>query len=399
MTTTTKEISQKSRLLGSTAHYTFLRDFMVMNLFGIANGFGKYYPNVKIAYSFKTNYLKAAIETASDMHCMAEVVSPYELEYARKTGLFRDNEIVYNGVIPDPAGKFEIAAAGGIVNVDNIDEYHALSAIAEENGIEIGIGVRVNFDIGNDIYSRFGMDVEGHEYSKTIREIQNDKFIRLNGLHCHIGTSRPVKYWRNKISKMLSAAQGLDLKYIDLGGGMYGPMQAELASQFTDYASSFDEYGDAVGKAMRKAFPNADVTLILEPGTAAVGNAFVLDATVVNIKEARGETFITLNCNSNHIGMLCECRDIPMTVFHDGKEPVEVKDATVVGNTCLEFDYIKKRFSGSIAVGDTVRFCNVGAYSLSESRQFIVPRLAVLDIEGNVLKKAEGFIEMLGSYI
>lgn len=397
MDMTTTETLQKSTLRDSTAHYVFDSKLMHRNIFALFNEFSSRYSNFQIGYSFKTNYLRAMCETAIEFHCMAEVVSPWELEYART--ITNDKNIIYNGVIPDPERKFEIAAAGGIVNVDNIDEYRMLSHLAAANGIEIKIGVRVTFGIDNGVQSRFGIDINGTEFRVLMENAKQDSFVSVVGFHCHIGSSRPVKYWIKKAETMVRLAKIYNAEYIDLGGGLYGPMPNELAMQFPEYPESFAAYAIGICRIMKKAFPDESVRLILEPGTALVGNTMVLVAEVVNIKIANGRQYVTLNCNSNHAGFLCDCKEVPVEVVPKGKNtPVHVEKGYLVGNTCLEFDYLRKDFTGDIAVGDEVIFKNVGAYSLSSSRQFIVPRLSTYDTEGHLLMNAETYDDMFHNY-
>ena len=393
MDITTSETLHRSSLRGSTACYVFDRRLMQMNILSMFNEFASRYSNFRLGYSFKTNYLRAVCETAIDFRCMAEVVSPYELEYART--LTNDSNIIYNGVIPDPEGKIEVAAAGGIVNVDNLEEYRMLSELACGRGTEIKIGVRVTFDIGNGMKSRFGIDITGNDFNTLLDEVKSDSFVSIAGFHCHIGSSRPVKYWVQKAETMARLAKEYDVKYIDLGGGMYGPMPDELARQFPEYPDSYAAYAREICRVMKKTFPKEDVRLILEPGTALVGNTMVLVSEAVNIKTANGRQYVTLNCNSNHAGFLCDCKNIPVEVIQNGNdESVHIENGYLAGNTCLEFDYLRKDFTGDIAVGDTVVIKNVGAYSFSSSRQFIVPRLATYDAEGNLLMEAETYADM-----
>ncbi len=254
-----------------------------------------------------------------------------------------------------------------------------MKAVAENSKTKIHLGVRVNFPVGNGLVSRFGMDVDGEDFAKSMELIEKSSYLSFSGFHCHIGTSRPVVYWAEKADRMIEIAKKFDAKYIDLGGGAYGPMPEELAKQFNGYAS-FEQYAETVCNKMNDAFPNHDVQLILEPGTAIVGNAMDALAHVTDIKKVRGTTYITVDICSNHLGMICECRDIPAEIIGDDNGKGEyVTNATIAGCTCLEFDYIKKGFEGKVSIGDIIIFKNVGAYSISASRQFIVPRLAVVD--------------------
>lgn len=400
MTTTTNVTSHESTLNDNAAYYVFHSDRLEKNIDSMKRAFTKLYENFQIAYSFKTNYLKRICRIIAANDCMAEVVSPYEFKYALGLGCFKPSKVVYNGVIPDPHAKYGVAACGGIVNVDNYGEYKMLSDLAKMNRTKIAIGVRVNFPIGNSLVSRFGVDIEGAEFSELMAAIDMDPYVTLKGFHCHIGTSRPAKYWREKAEVMVSLAKKHDVEYLDFGGGMYGPMIHELADQFTDYAASFDDYAEAVCPVMKEAFPDERVKLIVEPGTALVGNTMDLYAHVTDIKDVRGKKYVTLDTCSNHLGMICECRVIPMHVINPNTDLEPLHDACISGCTCLEFDYIRKSFDGHINVGDVVVFENVGAYSIGASRQFIVPRPAVICADtGAILRPAETADDMFCNYL
>ena len=401
MDTTMTEILARLTLSDDPAAYYFSFPTLENNLSSLSTAFKSLYPAFFIAYSFKTNYLKSICEKILDSGHMAEVVSPAEYDYARSLG-FPTNRIVYNGVIPDSEEKFMLASHGGYVNVDNIGEYNELAGMAYDRHRPIEIGIRVNVDVDNGLISRFGVDTSSTEFIEIMRAIQINPYVKFRGFQTHIGTSRQLKYWKNKIDVMVWLAKEHGAKYIDLGGSLFGRMPDELSCQFSGYVGSFDEYAAVVATKMAQEFPDHDVDLILEPGTALVGNTMCVAAKVTNIKHVRGQTFVTVGCGSNHIGMLCECRDIPAHVFHNPhiqEERIDVKNAIIAGPTCLEFDYIKKGFSGSLLPGDIIVFANCGAYSLSASRQFIVPRLPVYNAEnGLLIMRGEVSADMLGKY-
>lgn len=397
---TTSAISQLLTSRGSEAAYLFDREALTRNHDSLSKAFLSAYGNFRIAYSFKTNYLREICLTLKGLGVMAEVVSPAELHYADRLG-FTPDQTVYNGVIPDVPGKFRIAAAGGYVNVDNLPEYAELSKFAEAHEKPIRIGVRVNIDIGNGLTSRFGLDVTGDDFQALMESLENDPYVSLAGFHCHIGTSRPVRYWETKAKKMIELCRKYGASYIDLGGGMFGPMPKELADQFTEYEGTFKAYAGVTARLMKEAFPDERVPLIVEPGTALVGDAMSVVAVVTDVKSVRGVTYVTVNCCSNQAGFICDCKDISLTVFRTGKGPRHaVENGVIAGNTCLEFDYLRKGASGEFGIGDAVVFRNLGAYSLSCSRQFIVPRLGVYDMNSlECLREPETPEDMFRNYL
>ena len=148
------------------------------NITDFIAAFRKYYPNYNIGYSFKTNYYGEFINVVKEVGGYAEVVSPSEYQMARNYG-FDYSQIIYNGVIPDLDDKMRCANHGGIVNVDNVCELGSLIGICTA---PLAIGVRLNFDIGNGVVSRFGIDVDSKGYQEII-ELQRRGLIRVKCVH------------------------------------------------------------------------------------------------------------------------------------------------------------------------------------------------------------------------
>ncbi len=401
MITTTSETSHALPSNGK-AYYIFYISRLIDNYHAIQNAYRSKYRNFTIAYSFKTNYLKEICDTIHGLGAFAEVVSPQEYEYAVRLG-FSPYNIIYNGVIPDPVMKNVVATSGGIINIDNVHEFDEIQQIAHARDQKIVLGVRVNFPISNKLKSRFGIDIFSEEFDALMIRIMEDPLIEFGGFQCHIGQARPASYWGEKATIMAVLAQKYGAKYIDLGGGMYGPMPDELAKQFPDYTGSFDDYAKEVCSIMKRAFPDESVKLIIEPGTALVGNTMDLMTTITDIKQVAGKTYITVNAASNHLGVIADIKDLPVEVkeynLDAGEARIVVEDAVIAGCTCLEFDYLARHYTGSVAIGDVMAFENVGAYSIGASRQFIVPRPAVYAEDmTTVLRPAEGYRDMFYLY-
>lgn len=386
----------ESKLIDNTAKYILNLEKVEKNIGSIKHAFESRYSNFQLSYSFKTNYVGAIIDSVKRLGGYAEVVSPFEYNFAKMN--FDDNEIIYNGPIPSET-KLSAASNGAMVNVDDIYEMKRLISLADRKKIskKIGIGIRVTFDIGNGVVSRFGTNKDSKDFQELVEMIRkSDKFF-LNGFHCHIGCSRALKFWKAKAEIMVDLAKQYHVSYIDLGGGMFGHMPDELSKQFDGYVGDVNDYADVICSVMNKAFPSHEVKLIIEPGTAIVGDTMDVESHVTSIKRNMDRTFITVDCAGSDIGFICDVKDLPIVVIHEGKsETVHVDNATIAGNTCLEFDYIKKGFTGDIAVGDTIIFTNVGAYSINNARQFITPRLGVYGTDGTEYKKAGSYISMFG---
>lgn len=379
MTTTISGISHLLGSKGNAAIYIFNRNRLIDNYEAITAAFTAKYTNFKIAYSFKTNYLKEIVTTVQSLGALAEVVSPYELQYAQALK-FAPSATVYNGVIPDLEHKYYIAANHGIVNIDCYEEFAALLERAEKRHELIRLGLRVSLDVGNGVNSRFGVDPDGEEFQKIMQEIRDGRYVELDGFQCHIGAARPVRYWKEKTLKLIDLLQKYGGHYADFSGVMFGPMPESLAKQFSDYPASFQPYAEVTAGLLKEAFPDERVKMIVEPGTALVGNTMDVLASVKSIKVIRGMAYITVDCCLNQLGLICNYKDIPFEIIQNGdRQRIRLENATIVGNTCIEYDYIRKGMIGELGVGDFIRFENLGAYSISTSRSFIVPPLDVVD--------------------
>lgn len=384
------------------AYYLFDRHGFSRNVTELLGAFRRFYNNFEIAYSFKTNYLKAACDAILSLGCRAEVVSPFEYEYAKRLG-FPDRRIIFNGVIPCDV-KYSVLRAGGMVNVDCLDEYLRLESLAEREEARISVGVRVNFNV-DGATSRFGVDLTGDDFKTIIRRVARSRFVSLGGFHHHLHGKRGVRHWKRRASALTSMAKEYGARYLDLGGGMWGKMPESLSEQFAEKPNAYEEYGKAIGGMFAEAFPDASVKLLIEPGIGLVGNVMECVSHVVGIKSIRGKQYVQLdidgadtafdyNCDANRIRK-------PFRILRTGNgSPVRLTGADFVGTTCTEIDTLVRDFDGELSVGDTVVFENVGAYSLVTSRQFITPRLGVYDAHSmERLREPETAEDMFKKYL
>ncbi|MCC4821136.1 decarboxylase, partial [Vibrio lentus] len=94
-------------------------------------------------------------------------------------------------------------------------------------------------------------------------------------------------------------------------------------------------------------------TLILEPGSAIVGDTVKFVSKIIDIKSVRGE-FIAMSSGSKfNIGLLSSSVNMPIEVF--SKEQGEYfSDIDISGFTCIESDYLYKGYNGPLSKDDYV---------------------------------------------
>lgn len=204
------------------------------NFTELKNSFAAIYPNINIAYSYKTNYTPKLCDIVNKMNGYAEVVSEMELEIALRVGVPYDR-IIWNGPIKNPSVVKNYLLAGGTINIDSIEETEYIRNIAQKHPDSIlCVGIRCNFDVGDSVVSRFGFDTEGEDFMNTIKFVRDTRNIRFRSLQCHFA-KRQIEYWPARAKGMISLVDKLDIipETIDIGGGMFGKMDESLKAQFS----------------------------------------------------------------------------------------------------------------------------------------------------------------------
>ena len=379
--------------------YVFDEEAFIDNYCAFEHCFSSLYDNYKISYSYKTNYAPYICKIVKRMGGYAEVVSDMELEIARSVG-YEYSHIVYNGPSKGALSQIHLIN-GGILNVDNFEELSKICNFAETMpNQKLKIGFRVNIDIGQGFVSRFGIDES--DLPQAFEMVNACNNLSVSGIHCHIGRSRTIQAWQNRVKRMLEIADKYFVKppeYISLGSGMFGIMDDSLGNQFDKNRPTFSQYAEVVAKAFAEHYQNSPKpVLFTEPGTTLVNKYIDFIAQIESIKNIKGKTFIVFNCSKHNLGEICELKQLPITIVSSGNTPQKVSKADFVGYTCLEHDVMYRDFNGEIAVGDYIVFGNVGGYSNVSKPPFIRPNCAMVSSMGAAIKRKETVKEILCTY-
>ena len=360
--------------------YIFEEDSFIDNYKRFEKTFKNIYSKYQIGYSFKTNYTPYICKIVKKLGGYAEVVSKMEYNLAKSLG-YDDSKIIFNGPCK---GIYPNC----ILNVDSLEE------ILKTGSNKIGL--RVNIDVGQNFISRFGID--SNELDKAF-EIAGDRIV---GLHCHISQARSIDAWKKRAEIMLDLVdkyfKNRKLEYVDLGSGMYGNMDEELKSQFSN-VPSYEDYADVVAGMFANHFKGDEKPILFtEPGTTLINKYIKFVSKVESIKHIKGKTFVVLTASKHNLGEICELKKLPLEIIHNGNELEKIENGDLVGYTCLEHDVMYKDFTGELAVGDIVIFNNVGGYSLVSKPPFIRPNCPMFTNSGLVIKRQETNEEIFATY-
>ncbi len=372
------------------------------NFIELRETFRKIYPNFNIAYSYKTNYTPKFCKIVNELGGYAEVVSEMELEIALRVGV-KPNRIIWNGPIKNPKKLEEFLVAGGTDNIDSVEELEVVKNIAERHPDKtLNLGIRCNYEVNDGVVSRFGFDVDSEGFKKVLAFVTSTPNVHFINFQCHFA-KRQIEYWPARAKGMVELIDRLGIipERIDIGGGLFGKMADSLKAQFTNEIPDYQTYADAAARVFAEYFADKDVKpeLLIEPGSAVVGDCMKFVGTVKTIKNIRGKWFATILGSQKNISMTGI--NPPMEVIAMGGEQKEYENMDIVGFTCIEGDVLYHNYNGKLAHEDAIVISNCGSYSLVMKPPFILPNFPVLDIceeKTEVIKRGEVFDDLFHTF-
>lgn len=340
------------------------------NLQCAADAVQTYWKNTIIGYSYKTNSLPWLISYLKSKGVYAEVVSEAEYRLAQAIGYVGDH-ILFNGPIKPRAIFLEAMQQGSIVNIDSAQELLYLEELSHDR--QYSVGIRVNFDLetacpdqttSGAAGGRFGFSFETGALGEAIEKIQSFPHVKLAGLHMHVSSkTRSLEVYRtlSQMACTVSRQYGLDLEYVDIGGGFFGGLPTK---------PSFSDYLSVISGELEKQFDQNKVTLILEPGAALVASAFSYICTVTDVKDTKIDRFVVTNGSRIHVDPIMhkESYFYELDTSNESKFPHQ----TICGFTCMENDRLFELSDQTeLSVGDHIILDKVGSYTLCLAPLFI----------------------------
>lgn len=366
-------------------------------------------PKVRIAWSYKTNYLGAICKVFHREGAWAEVVSEFEYDKAMALGV-PPSHVHFNGPFKPEAVLERVLPAGTIVHLDHYDELTAAERVAERHGIEPGVAIRINMAVSSvPAWSRFGFNLESGQAREVVRRIIAGGKLRLVGLHCHMGTFilEPAAYEQaaRKLATFANELRdeyGVELDFIDVGGGFasHNTLKAQYlpGEQATPPIARYIEHL-AEGLSVLDVPPRSMPTLVMENGRALVDDAGYLVTTVLankRLPDDRRGVVLDVGVNQLFTSFWYDHEVVPAQAFRGLPEPT-----VLYGPLCMNIDVLRESLVfPPLHVGDRLVFKNVGAYNVTQWMQFITYRPAVVmvsrDGEHGLIRRAETLQDVAG---
>jgi len=354
-----------------------------------------------VCFSAKANSNIAILKILADEGSGVDIVSGGELYRALKAGC-APGKIVYSGV-GKREDEIDYAISKEILmfNVESSQELDTINARAAALGKRVRISLRVNPDVDPQTHphistglkeNKFGIDIERSldEYRKA-RKLKN---IDIVGVDCHIGSQitrlSPFIDTLDRLAKLINLLRddGIEISYLDLGGGLGITYNEETPPHPTDYAKAIKERAKAL-----------NCILIFEPGRVIAGNAGILVTRVLYTKEKDDKNFIIVDAGMNDL-----MRPSLYDSYHSVKSVTRrERDETVsdiVGPICESGDFlVKDRMVERYERDELIAVMSSGAYGFSMSSNYNsrprIPEVLVKDDRYYIIKKRETYEDII----
>src|SRR5271165_1944964 len=363
--------------------------------------------NALVFYAMKANSNQAVIATLARLGAGMDVVSEGELRRARAAGV-PGNRIIFSGV-----GKTHAEMALGLdeeilcFNVESEPELEALSALASARGATAPIAIRVNPDVDARTHAKISTGKAENKFGVPISRAR-EVYVRaralpglaIRGVDMHIGSQiTDLEPFDNAFALLAEfvcvlRGDGHTIEHVDLGGGLGIPYRAD-----NNPPPFPQQYAEIVGRRTRPL----DCRIFLEPGRLIVGNAGVLVASVIFVKEGEAKSFVIVDAAMNDLvrPTLYEAHHDILPVKASAPRAAEMMRADVVGPVCESGDYLAlDRFMPRVAAGDLVAVMSAGAYGAVQAGTYnsrlLVPEVLVHGADFATIRRRPTFEELIG---
>jgi diaminopimelate decarboxylase len=376
----------------------------------------------EVFYSYKTNPVPGVLSLIHARGIGAEVISHYELWLARQLGV-PPERIVFNGPAKSRAAIREAVEAGiQLLNLNHREEIPVVSGVAQQVGRRVRVGIRVS--VGQGWAAQFGVPLEGGQALAAYEEALRTPGLEVVGLHVHRGGMvRTREELQTFVQSVLAVVEllhqrlRLTLEVVNFGGSLGTPTVQPLSGKEVRLSRTFQRPPTPADPRAALSIEGYVAVLIaqveeffrtrgrprprvfIEPGRALTGDAQMLLASVLTLKEDARRTFAILDAGIN---LAESCRSEYhqlLSATHSDRGADRLY--TVVGPICTPGDTLYWAAQmPALTPGDSVLIMDAGAYFVPFSTSFSFPQPAIVMIDDGrvtVLRRAEQFQDLVCS--
>ena len=354
----------------STPLYVYSKATLQQNYLDLDQAFD--FIDHQICFAVKSNSNLAVLRVLAKLGSGFDIVTGGELARVLAAG-GDPSKIVFSGLgktEADIAKALEVGIA--CFNVESYAELDRIEKVAARLGQQAPISLRVNPDVDAKTHpyistglkeNKFGIPsdavFETYQYAATLPHLD------IIGIDCHIGSqlteTQPFEDALDRVIQMIEHLKGLgiQLKHIDIGGGLGVRYQDETPPSFSEYANS-----------MRPALEKLGLKVYMEPGRSISALAGVLLTQVDLLKPTNHRNFAIVDAAMNDMirPSLYEAWMDIQSVNHNTQ--VESKSWDIVGAICETGDFLGKQRELALTAGDYLAVMGAGAYGFVMSSNY-----------------------------
>ncbi len=354
-----------------------------------------------ICYAVKANSNLAVLNLLARLGSGFDIVSGGELQRVLKAG-GDASKVVFSGV-GKQASEIAMALEAGIrcFNIESEAEVDTIEHIAARLGKSAAVSFRVNPDVDAKTHpyistglkeNKFGISFDQAEriYSKA----QQQQHLDVMGIDCHIGSQlTELSPFVDALDRLLDliarlADRGIEIRHMDLGGGLGVRYQDEQPPLPAEWASALAERLDGF---------NGEI--IIEPGRAIMANAGVLLTRVNVIKTHDHKNFAIVDAAMNDLMRPALYQAWQEIIPVDQQSVATPRLYDVVGPICETGDFLGKERELAIASDDLLAIRSAGAYGSTMSSNYNSrPRAAEVLVDGeqhHLVRARESFADLI----
>ena len=326
----------------------------------------------QICFAVKSNSNLAVLNVLAKLGSGFDIVTGGELARVLAAG-GEPSKIVFSGLGKQEADIQKALEVGiACFNVESYAELDRIQKVAAQLGKKAPISLRVNPDVDAKTHpyistglkeNKFGIpsDVvfETYQYAASLPN------LNVVGIDCHIGSqlteTQPFVDALDRIIGMIEKlkALGIDLKHIDIGGGLGVTYKDEVPPTVVEYAN-----------AMRPALEKLGLKVYMEPGRSISANAGVLLTKVDLLKPTNHRNFAIIDAAMNDLirpSLYQAWMDIQAVT---PRTNVETKQWDIVGAICETGDFLGKERDLALQTDDILAVLGAGAYGFVMSSNY-----------------------------
>ncbi len=375
-----------------------------------------------ICYSVKANSNLAILRLLAKMGAGFDIVSGGELQrvieatrkpprtsrFSRAGGGDGPLRIVFSGV-GKLGEEIDLALRAGILlfNVESAAELELLAARAAHLRRRAQFAVRVNPNVAAATHPYISTGLHEHKFGVPWRDAAalyqrgaQQRWLTPAGVSVHIGSQitdvAPFRQAMERVAALVRSLRlsGLDIGYVDAGGGLGISYRRHSASHFFTQVQRY-------AKAVTEPLHGLGVHLLLEPGRAILAPAGVLLTRVVYCKQNNGKRFLVVDAAMNDL-----MRPSLYDAYH-AIVPVTTKagrarkrKVDIVGPVCESGDFFARdRALGDLQEGSLLAILDAGAYGMSLASNYNTrPRAAEVLVQGRrarLIRRRESIADLL----